>query len=661
MVAVMISTIQAVEATPNWPAWLSDRAILPADRALPIHGTATPGAQIRIQFARITATARADENGHWRLTLQRLPAGARGDLTLQVDETMHTLREVAVGSLWLCAGQSNMAMSVHDAAEAEALAAGTGAAGPLRMWTGAAWTDITPANAQAMSAVAISFGTALSRRMTNEPVGVIVAAKGGTSIDAWIPTAAFPPTERGARLRALADDPAVHAAAAVDERAFLPYGSHRLATWGLSRAAPSALFTNLLAPLAGMPISGLLWYQGESDAESLEAAREYAQALTAFIDATRTLLDTDALPVLLVNLPAYTPPDPEKQTAWQLVRDAQAQVANALDDIALVDILDLGDPQDIHPRRKQAVGERAALLAEPLLRRSRDPFHQVRSWVFHLTNYRDNKLAEIEAAGVDLAVIDLGRDGGADYFTRAEIAALQTSNRMVLAYFAIGSIETYRPEWDAVPAALKSSVVEGWPDEYFVKFWDEGWWPVVRGRIDQALDAGYNGAYLDLVTAYEEIPLSAAEPGTTREDLAHRMVALIARISAYAKARDPVFKIVPQNCPELYTWSHWEQKPNLHYLNAMDGIGIESVFFIAHDKPADADWCVENRNNARAIRRAGKVVLGVDYAKKPDTIRTAYASMRNIGFVPYVSVRNLDRVAREAEASSIGLSGKPPP
>jgi cysteinyl-tRNA synthetase len=265
-------------------------------------------------------------------------------------------------------------------------------------------------------------------------------------------------------------------------------------------------------------------------------------------------------------------------------------------------------------------------------------WNSVHSWVYQLCGYKDNKLDEIAAAAFDLAVIDLSRDGGEDYFTAKEIGALKESGKIALAYFSIASIETYRPEWSSVPEDLKAGKVSGWPDEQYVKFWDERWWPVVQGRVDQALRAGFDGAYLDMLTTYEEIPGSGVKP----EERAHRMVDLIARISRYAKGRNPDFKIVPQNCPELYTWSYWKPGPNQKYIDAIDGLGVETVFYLAHDKPAEKGWCKENRDNALAIRNAGKLVLGVDYARKPESIADSFNRQRKIGFVPYVSVRALN-------------------
>lgn len=275
-------------------------------------------------------------------------------------------------------------------------------------------------------------------------------------------------------------------------------------------------------------------------------------------------------------------------------------------------------------------------------------WNTVQSWVYQLCNYRNDRLDDIEKSVFDLAVIDLSRDGGSDYFTMEEIDAVKKSGKIVLAYFSIGSIEEYRPEWTRVPKDLRAGKVDGWPQEHYVRFWDTRWWPIVRGRLDQALKAGFDGAYLDMLNTYEEIP----NTGLDSEVRARKMVDLIVRISQYAKGRETNFRIVPQNCPELYTWSYWEPRKNERYIQAIDGLGLESVFYMAHDKPADKGWCEENRRNALAIRKAGKLVLGVDYAKKPMSVADAYRRQRELGFVPYVTIRSLDRIQERPETNT---------
>lgn len=261
------------------------------------------------------------------------------------------------------------------------------------------------------------------------------------------------------------------------------------------------------------------------------------------------------------------------------------------------------------------------------------PWNSVENWIYQLSGYPNDELTQIAGSNFDLAVIDMARDGSDDYFTFNEIQAVKATGKVVLAYFEIGAIEDYRPEWSDVPADLLLGAVDGWPSEQYVKYWDPRWWTiVVKGRVDQALAAGFDGAYLDMVVTYEEIPATAA--GTNRDDLARKMVALIASISEYAKSQNPDFRIVPQNSPELYTYPG--------YLTGIDGLGMEELYMLATDRPCTYDWCNENRANAAAIHAAGKLVLTIDYANVQTNIDLACTQSLNAGFVPYVSVRDLD-------------------
>jgi cysteinyl-tRNA synthetase len=261
------------------------------------------------------------------------------------------------------------------------------------------------------------------------------------------------------------------------------------------------------------------------------------------------------------------------------------------------------------------------------------------SWVYQLTDYPGGKLDALIAAPFDLAVIDLARDAHLSYFSKTEIAALKGSGKKVLAYFEIGSIENFRPEWPLIKEHNPDLMLNQWPDwpeEYFVRYWEERWWQlVVRPRVQQALDAGFDGIYLDTPLAYEELELGLVS-GETRDSLARKMVALIVRISQFAKQQKPGFWVFPQNSPELRRFPGYTQ--------AIDGIGMEELFFLAHDKPCTQGYCAENLAEVRALQKAGKIVLAVDYAKRPANIQKTCQTARKEGFVPYITVVELDRI-----------------
>jgi cysteinyl-tRNA synthetase len=270
--------------------------------------------------------------------------------------------------------------------------------------------------------------------------------------------------------------------------------------------------------------------------------------------------------------------------------------------------------------------------------RTTPPLLGIRDWAYQLQDYPGGRLDRLAAGPYQLVVVDLARDAAADYFTAAEIGRVRATGKRVLAYFEIGSIENFRPEFPvlrrAAPGLIANEWAE-WPGEYFTRFYDQRWWSmVVRPRADQALRAGFDGVYLDTPLAYEQLDPAAAQ-GRHRDALARDMAALIARISRYAKAARPGFLIVPQNSPEL------RHQPG--YTEAIDGIGMEELFYQATDERCAQDYCAENLAETRALRAAGKFVLAVDYATRPADVRAACARYATEHFAGTVTVPDLDR------------------
>ncbi|MEU4546386.1 endo alpha-1,4 polygalactosaminidase [Nonomuraea dietziae] len=270
--------------------------------------------------------------------------------------------------------------------------------------------------------------------------------------------------------------------------------------------------------------------------------------------------------------------------------------------------------------------------------REAEPLTGVRSFTYVLTGYPGGRLDAVAAAPHELAIVDLSRDATAPgYFTAAEIAEVRKSGKRVLAYFEIGSVEEFRSEFATLPADLRLNVWPDWPDEHFVRYWDPRWWElVVRPRLEQAMRAGFDGVYLDTPLAYEEIDL-ARVPGESRRSLSRKMADLIVRISAHAKASRPGFLVIPQNSPEL--------RHHAGYTEAIDGIGMEELFFRATDLPCAREWCGENLSEAAALRAAGKAVLATDYATTAAHRRTACEAYGRAGFAGNVTTVELDVVS----------------
>jgi cysteinyl-tRNA synthetase len=266
------------------------------------------------------------------------------------------------------------------------------------------------------------------------------------------------------------------------------------------------------------------------------------------------------------------------------------------------------------------------------------PLTGIRSWAYQLQDYSGDRLDQLAAGPYQLVVVDLARDAKQDWFTKAEIARVRATGKRALAYFEIGSIEDFRPEYPVLRKDAPDLIANewaDWPGEYFVRYYDERWWRLtVQPRVDQALKAGFDGVYLDTPLAYEEIDLDAVQ-GRDRAALARAMAALIARISQYAKARHTGFLIVPQNSPEL--------RHQAGYTRAIDGIGMEHLFYLDSGERCAEDWCAENLAETRALRAAGKFVLSVDYSSRAADISAACARYRIERFAGTVTVLDLDR------------------
>jgi sialate O-acetylesterase len=124
---------------------------------------------------------------------------------------------------------------------------------------------------------------------------------------------------------------------------------------------PSVLYRGMIAPLAPLAMTGVLWYQGEANASR---AFQYRTLLPAMINDWRRLFDQGELPFYVVSLPAFmhrraVPGD----DAWAELREAQALTARQVRHVGLAVTIDTGDPDNIHPQDKQVVGERLALSA----------------------------------------------------------------------------------------------------------------------------------------------------------------------------------------------------------------------------------------------------------------------------------------------------------
>jgi len=306
-------------------------------------------------------------------------------------------------------------------------------------------------------------------------------------------------------------------------------------------------------------------------------------------------------------------------------------------------------------------GDRQALLAA------------VNTWGYVIQDlWRDGAIDTLDASDCEMLVVEPTRsiEGDEEFDAAGMVQRLRDmpdgSRRLVMAYVDIGEAEDYRTYWLAdwrAPTATRRGNPDflitvdpdGWSGNYPVAYWDERWKQIVFGAegslLDMVLDDGFDGVYLDWVSAYEEdaVVTVADDEGL---DAADEMIAFIDELRQAAHARDPGFLVIAQNAPELAT-GHPE------YLQVIDAIAQEDVHFSGE---SDTGW-----NDARSgdIRtpdgpgewtrqwlyarldtylQAGLPVFTVDYCLKPDNAAEARQRSLARGYVPVVTRTPLDRL-----------------
>ncbi len=358
----------------------TDHMVLQRDRPVPVWGWAAPGTKVTVSFAGQSKKTAAGPDGKWTLSLASL-RGSFEPRELSVRSTPDTppltLTNVVVGDVWICSGQSNMEMGLNllnganpkvapmwTSPEHLARAHQPG----LRLFTApkqfvtepatrylqnerpaylGLWKPCTIENAThagiwyGFSAVAFYFGITI-QPAAEAPVGLVVVAHGGTAAEAWMSPKAVKTLKH--KLQCPTQEEVLKRN---------PKGELN---------STSACYNGLLHPLLPMAVRGVIWYQGEHNANG---DWNYAETLESLIADWRAGFDQPELPfyiVQLCSLKGYL----GNPTTWPAAREAQLRVHQRVKNTGLVvttDLYNWSAPGDIHPSNKQEVWRRLALWA----------------------------------------------------------------------------------------------------------------------------------------------------------------------------------------------------------------------------------------------------------------------------------------------------------
>ncbi len=361
--------------------YFGDHMVLQRNKPISIHGKANAGSEVVVSFIDptkkgVSKSTIAEQNGHWELIFPKAKAGGPYEIEIRNDTVVHKVIDVLVGDVWLASGQSNMYFPLHQSENAnkEIEKANTNTHvrllkyKPLVETANSAWNETEldqinnlqyfngkwkksdPTSAAEFSTIAYYFAKNIQFEK-NIPIGIIELAVGGSPLISWID-------------RYSIEENPLLANTFTDWRK-----SDYIQDWCRERAnknlenstnpkqrhpyEPAYNFEAGISKLTKFPISGLLWYQGESDANNTEL---FKKVFPVFVESWRTQWKED-FPIYQVQLSSIDRP------SWPYFRDAQRKMNDKIPSLYMVVSTDLGDKNDVHPIKKKEIGIRLANLA----------------------------------------------------------------------------------------------------------------------------------------------------------------------------------------------------------------------------------------------------------------------------------------------------------
>jgi sialate O-acetylesterase len=360
----------------------SDNMVLQRGTETVVWGKADPNEAVKVELARKTANggdalataATADKDGNWQAKLGKLEAGTGYSIKVSGAKNAVEFKNVAVGEVWVCSGQSNMQWEFWrpNLGEQSKTVPARAKNPNIRLITlqrvtattpqydfpvkseprgkdGAMahygkWLECDPASVQEFSAVAYYFGRELEKQL-KVPVGLIANSWGGMPCEAYT------------SLEALDAEPSLKYLA---ERARTAAKQFEMDKKPVAPNSPTALYNAMVHPILNFPVKGAIWYQGESNAGR---AYEYRTLYPTMIKDWRARWKTE-MPFVGVQLAPFQ--GGKSGVDYAELRDAQLNATKVLPKVGIAVITDAGNETDIHPPQKEVVGKRLALNARAL-------------------------------------------------------------------------------------------------------------------------------------------------------------------------------------------------------------------------------------------------------------------------------------------------------
>ncbi len=344
----------SLQAQTKLPSVFGDNMVLQQKEKVSIWGKDIPNTQIIITTSwGSKATVNVDVKGFWKTKIKTKKASFNPEnITILGSKTI-TLKNILIGEVWLCSGQSNMDMPMNGLRQSKVLNAeiflekaknknirlfnNSKAASTMPDFeTGGKWTMSNRTSAQQFSAIGFIFAQQLYEKL-NVPIGIIETAWGGTRIESWLP-----------------------------KEYLLKYKDviipKKLPETQKKQKKPSFLYNAMIHPFQDFKIKGVLWYQGESNRTK---PKPYYNLMSDLIQSWRTQWNNKNLPFYFVQIAPYNYVKHKrgKRNYANFIREAQLKVSKTIKNTGLVATTDLGDCNDIHPSKKGEVAKRLASWA----------------------------------------------------------------------------------------------------------------------------------------------------------------------------------------------------------------------------------------------------------------------------------------------------------
>jgi sialate O-acetylesterase len=233
------------------PKIIGDNMVLQRNKPVVIWGKATDGEKITVKFNQQTKTTAADNSGNWQIVLNAMTTSDKpAVMTITGDDSTITLKNILVGEVWLCSGQSNMEYTMMKETKFANAQRSTGIDSielkkenypAIRLFlvkrdllkpgdVNKGWNEARGESVRAFSAVGYFFAKKLFKEL-HVPIGMISSAVSGSAIEPWM---SGTPSEKDSSFK-------------IDE------------------TKPRKFYMGWVKPLAPFTLQGFLWYQGETN------------------------------------------------------------------------------------------------------------------------------------------------------------------------------------------------------------------------------------------------------------------------------------------------------------------------------------------------------------------------------------------------------------